>query len=1854
MGPAGRQFRVFVSSTFSDFKCEREALQERVFPRLRASCERRGARFQAIDLRWGISAEAARESKTVRICLEEIRRSQRLSPRPNFIVLLGSRYGWRPTPEEIPEAEFQSLLAGLDASERALVVASYRRDANAVPPVYYLHENRQDADRSRLDSILRKAAMVLPEAAQLKFFASATHLEVHEGLLKTADAEGHVFAYFRNIDGLPHAAEGGAEDFIDLRDGRADAEAADRLEALKAEVRGRLGGHVREYAAQWREPDISLDHIDAFCADVAADLISVIDGQLDQIETIDLLEYAAEQHAAFGEERARVFVGREGPLVRIGNYIESGSAAPLFVHGPGGAGKSALLAAAAARTDRSAHVVIQRFVGATADCGTLRSLLEGLCAEIGRRYGADEGVDVDGPDGLVGLFRGRLALAQQHRRLVLFIDALDQLDVGGAVDPLEWLPDPLPENVRIIASTREARADGSVNTFHASASRRSPEGLVRLEALSAEEGRRALDALLGAGRTLTAAQRETVLSAFGANGLPLYLKLVAEQARLWRSDTAPPELVPEIPALLRAVFRRLQDPANHGPVFVERALAYLQAGRYNGLAEDELAAALAADEEVISEFEERSAQRWDRPGLPPILWSRLYGDLAPYLSTWTIDGTLLYRFYHREFSEVIERDYLSATDAARRHQTLASVFAWQSDPAALRRAGEPRALRQMMELPHQLRCAERGGDPAAGIELLTDVHFILMKCAANRGGDLVDDYVQTGAAASGGNAAFDGWSGFVLSRAHLLRRGSPQWPAHKILTQLAVEYADESPVTAAVEAWLGAGLCDWQWWKSPARPARPRPNPCLAVLEGHKKGIEGALRLADGRILSWSADGIMRFWDPEGVPLSQWRAHGDGIRGVRLLASGRLLSWSSDRTVRLWDASGAELHTLAGHGDSVEGATVLRNGNILSWSMDKTLRLWSADGRELARLEGQPSGVRGAIELRDGRLASWSAGEALLWTGTGEPQGRLADGPDPVTGMRELADGRILIWSQEAPDLPPGAVFLSVHDPGGGPSIALDGHTSSVHGATELRDGRILSWSADFTLRLWSASGEALAVLSGHADAVGGARQLSDGRIVSWSDDGTVRLWREDGAELRSLRYHRSYVWGVLELGDGRIVSWATDHDIAVWDRDGRLRRTLTGHANIVCGVLELPDGRLLSWGDDATLRIWSPAVDSELRSPLTGAEQLSDGRILSWHSDNGARIWDPQGRTARTLEGHAGRVLGATELSDHRLLTWAHDNTLRIWSPAGEAVAVLDPADGLPPLPRRAMTKIGAAGRTKVKLLEDAGVQRRESDLGRVTGTCELQNGCIVSSHWDGLLRIWSPDGELTKTLEHPPGPVGDLKAIGEGFFAARSPDGVLKVWNASGEPAATIRARFPISAWVLLSTGLILTHGSTGPRRQRMLTGYPGSRPDYRQFSLHLWNRTGRLIKELSGHRGMISHVRELADGRILTSSVDGTQRLWTAAGEAIATMDCQARSQLRYTGDDQVVVDSFNTMELSDGRIVIWPDFSEPILRLWSRDGQLLQSLTGHRYSGPRNEQVAKVVHLDCGCIVSWGADGALRLWTADGGEAGVFEEAGDASTLTALTQGRLLALSRTGVLHYMACTCDARGGGREPAPWRPLATAMSYEPYREPVFRLNGGGVAVFRHSGALCPLQAMDGLAPAPVPAAAADRRPGRPERESPPSQAESPIETRPSEGKDALPMSELITEQNCSASLLNQVYDAAYMIPRDEGDGRLVVDDGGTICNVLVTDPPDMVRLVVALGVNPQADEARKLRFVNAVNLDTVVVRATLIRSEMIYLDWYVPVKGGISDRGLVYATKAFVRLVRTVMQREEAKGVIS
>jgi hypothetical protein len=290
MAQTTRTFRIFVSSTFSDLKEERNALQKHVFPHLRELCTQHGCRFQAIDLRWGVREEAGLDQQTMKICLDEVSRSQRASPKPNFIVLLGDRYGWRPLPAEIPAREFEHIFQRASDDEKEMLLWKeeqpddkkgwYRRDDNArfrrvkedetsePEPVYCLQPRtgrfadfnvwEREVERPLRAILLRGIdGLDLTEDERRKYEASATEQEIAAGALTIPDAPEHVFCYLRTIKNLPHDQT--AKDFVDLIEldevYTLDTDASKKLEALKTRLGAKLPGNIYDhYLARWRRP----------------------------------------------------------------------------------------------------------------------------------------------------------------------------------------------------------------------------------------------------------------------------------------------------------------------------------------------------------------------------------------------------------------------------------------------------------------------------------------------------------------------------------------------------------------------------------------------------------------------------------------------------------------------------------------------------------------------------------------------------------------------------------------------------------------------------------------------------------------------------------------------------------------------------------------------------------------------------------------------------------------------------------------------------------------------------------------------------------------------------------------------------------------------------------------------------------------------------------------------------------------------------------------------------------------------------------------------------------------------------------------------------------------------------------------------------------------------------------------------------------------------------------------------------------------------------------------------------------------------------------------------------------------
>jgi WD40 repeat protein len=1558
--------RVFISSTFSDLKHERNALQEQVFPKLEQLCARNDFQFQAIDLRWGVSSEAGLDHRTMRICFDELRRAQEISPRPNFLILLGNRYGWRPLPEEISLAEFQALeraaaqvATTTDQPAAAVLQAWYRRDENAIPPVYLLQSRRQqlpdakdytqDAPWNEVQAILweiinrahppeqlrgRFDAAALAEGsppAIVRFQASATEQEIWHGALRVPDAQEHVLAFFRQIENVAEFSDPAQiKNFVDLEpSGTIDVTLGAEQERLKEALRKRLGSaNVFESLSARLVPvrdalgqptvDVTRDHLAQLCTDVEKRLTEIIQGQIGEYWNKTAQASAArgarelkieqDEYERFGRERggADSFVGRKAELQAIHDYLQSDSLWPLVVHGASGCGKTALLARAAEQQKIEVRgqrpEVIVRYIGVTPRSSDIRSLLGSLCQELRLRHPREGELPTD-IKGLGEELQEHFRSAMPEQPLILFLDALDQLSDTDNGPLLNWIPTgQLSSNVKLVVSCLSDRAkdDPAGQPFAELTRRQLPaENIINLDALSEDEARALLfDRWLPqAGRTTSRDQRERIGQRLKSEGCrqPIYLKLLFEEARLWRSFDAAPESGESVPAILGQLFKRLSQPANHGPLLVERVLGYLAASRH-GLAENEILEVLFADADYKAALDQATEQtRHELPAratrIPIAIWSRLRFDLAPYLTERAAPGANVLTFYHRQVAEWVQEHFVKTSEHSwQPHRRLADYFTACAKGTA--EEWETDSVRGFAECVYQLIKAGQY-EQAAG--LLSHFPFLLHKLRVGLLEGVFEDYDMVRHEAPTEVARrLDIWADFFREKMHILRRGNDEWPTHKILLQLAIEHADDSPLTIAAEKWLKENQCDWLWLRRVPRFPHAEKNPCLAVLEGHSSLIWGACALADGRILSWSGDKTLRVWDARRDQcLNVLEGHSNNVMGALALADGKIVSWSGDNTLRLWDTQrGHCLAVLEGHSEYVGGALALANARILSWSGDKTLRLWDAQhGHCLAVLEGHSHYVKGALALSDGKILSWADDNLVLWDAqSGHCLAVLEGHSHWVLGALALADGKILSWA--------GDKTLRFWDMQLGECLAvLEGHTVAVEGALPLADGRILSWSGDHTLRLWNAqSSQCVAVLEGHSYLVRGALALADGRILSWAKDilwgdKTLRLWdAQRGQCLAVLEGHSHAVNGALTLADGRILSWSQDKTLRLWDaQSGQCLTVFEGHARAVSSALALADGRILSWSGDNTLRLWEAQRGQCLAKPeghagrVSGALALADGRILSWAADifskeKNLRLWDTQsGQSLAVLVGHSHWVLGALTLSDGRILSFSADKTLRLWDAQhGQCLAVLE----------------------------------GHSDWIRVVFA--LADGKILSSSSDKTLRLWDAQSYQCLAILEGHSNWVDALALADDRILSWSGDKTLRLWDAQRGQCLAVLEGHSDEVWgaLALSDGRILSWS--------------------KDKTLRLWDgQRGQCLAMFEGHSDRVCGAMALADGKILSWAGDQTLRLWDGQlGQCIAVLE-------GHSGWVR------GALVLADGKILSWSDDN---LTLWdAQRGKLLEMVS-----------------------------------------------------------------------------------------------------------------------------------------------------------------------------------------------------------------------------------------------------------------------------------------------------------------------
>lgn len=275
---------------------------------------------------------------------------------------------------------------------------------------------------------------------------SVTELEILYGVFGKQKMSGHAYFYFRNRAYLERLPEAERNEFE-----AENAAAITSLEKLKRKIRDSRDNGVYSLRENYSAPE-------ELCEWILEDFTKLVDQLYPKEETPDALDKEAARHEAHARSRRLAFIGRDDLIYRLNEHA-SGTSIPLLLTGESGCGKSALLAEWVNRWRESNpdDLIIQHFIGSTSHSADWQSVVRRIVGELKRAFDLDGDLPKD--DNALRLALNEWAeRVAGRKRIVLVVDALDQLPNSGGFLDLDWLPTFFPSNFRVFVSCISARS----------------------------------------------------------------------------------------------------------------------------------------------------------------------------------------------------------------------------------------------------------------------------------------------------------------------------------------------------------------------------------------------------------------------------------------------------------------------------------------------------------------------------------------------------------------------------------------------------------------------------------------------------------------------------------------------------------------------------------------------------------------------------------------------------------------------------------------------------------------------------------------------------------------------------------------------------------------------------------------------------------------------------------------------------------------------------------------------------------------------------------------------------------------------------------------------------------------------------------------------------------------------------------------------------------------------------------------------------------------------------------------------------------------------------------------------------
>lgn len=219
---------------------------------------------------------------------------------------------------------------------------------------------------------------------------------------------------------------------------------------------------------------------------------------------------------------------------------------------------------------------------------------------------------------------------------------------------------------------------------------------------------------------------------------------------------------------------------------------------------------------------------------------------------------------------------------------------------------------------------------------------------------------------------------------------------------------------------------------------------------------------------------------------------------------------------------------------------------------------------------------------------------------------------------------------------------------------------------------------------------------------------------------------------------------------------------------------------------------------------------------------------------------------------------------------------------------------------------------------------------------------GTVYTGSFDKTIKVWSPDGKEVQTFI---GHTGSVRALaispcGKVLYSGGH-DRIVRIWDLDNpqEPRMLTGHHSGVYALAVSPSGDLIYSGA----------GSKDSR-------IHVWSKSGELVRVLNGHRGGIFSLACGPTGQLYSGSVDKTVRIWTAAGNYRTIHGHRFTVQALAVRDNRLYSGSIDsTVRVSN-----------------ATTGAYIQTFTKH--SGP----IAAIAIASSGRVITGAQDKSLLLW------------------------------------------------------------------------------------------------------------------------------------------------------------------------------------------------------------------------------------------------------------------------------------